>query len=538
MARHTHTALFIVVLVACLPGACGLAAEALTVASVGWESLILWALAALVAIVQWDRKLRQPGGFEPIVVATLAVVALGVGLFLPAWDFAAVGAVLGLVLLGCGLARRQDQTSLAGYAAVALPAAIAASPLVGNWLDVLVTQWTTQTAGDLLHLANIAHITRGDVIDTAVEQFYIAQRMQGWMSWPVLAAGALLYSAILRRNWLHSLLNAGMAAPLTAAFHSGAIAMVSASDLWQWQWLPTAAWPWISGLATVIALLSADRAFEMLFKKIEPNENASQANPIVHAWNTFVRRQKLGRIETPPAMRIALWVAAAGLLIFGAVSVPLCVKQVSWVTGVSRTWTASSEITEELGRGVFAVKHFSVDRRLKPEWGNISDVWIATAPDALLELVVIQRSSQEHSPGILMGSAWTQDPPSSSLAEDVSEDAATPAESQASESESTDAAPNAPESPAVEIEVEQLLTEFAPGSGAKYLYSAAASGHGLVFSCQLDNQGGVLKTPSNEPAFSIRFMRRSATPTNARQAQELVDRFQRTLEKIQASIGN
>lgn len=542
MTRHSQTALFIIVLVACFPGVCGLAAEALTTASVGWESLVVWAIAAAIAALQWDRKLRQPGGYEPVFVAILAVAALGVGLFLPAWNMFAVGAVLGLMVLGCGLARRSDQTSLAGYAAVALPAALATSSVVGTWLDALVTQWATQTAGDLLHLANIAHITRGDVIDTAAEQFHIAYRMQSWMSWPVLAAVALLYSAILGRNWLHSLLNAAMAAPLTAAFHSGAIAMVSASEVWQWQWLPTAAWPWISALATVIALLSADRAFEMLFKQIEPNENASRANPLVHAWNTFVRRQKLGRIEITQAMRIALWVAAAGLLIFGCISIPRAVNQVLASTNVSRKWTAPDEITVALGGGAFDVKHLAVDRRLKREWGEVSDVWIATAPDALLELVVTQYSDQRPTPDILMGSVWSIDPLPSKMSGDdlaaVNDTTLTetdPSEAAASEAERSGAAPA--ESPMADVENDPLA-DLAPGIEAKYLYSTAASGHALLLSCELDSAGGVLEKPTEESAFSIRLTRRSAAKTNSRQAEELAAQFQNMLGKIQASIGS
>ncbi len=541
MIRLPQIALVLLLLVAAIPGLIGLCASGWTIAAIGWESISVWCVSGILAGVLWDRKLHQFNGIAPIVLATLAIAAFVVGLLSPVLDLAATGAVLSIMLLSSCLARKSNRTSLVGFAAVALPASIAAVPIVSTHVDDLVVDWATTTAGDLLHLANIAHITRGDVVTTAIERFPIGYRMQGWATWPVFASLALLYSALMGRNWLHSLAMAATAVPLCVAFHAGAIAMVSASDVWRWEWLPTDAWPWISALATAIAMLSVDRVFELLLKQIEADENASRANPVVHAWNLFVRRSKVR--DSQPHTGLAMYTTASvlALLPLGFTALPVASRSISELATV-RQCSVPVELTSIVKQGKLSSDHFSYDRIIKPEWGRIGDIWLATSSDALTQLSVLQTPYEGTNPLKLMGTPWTEtsfDSPTiqRGSSESSSADATPPpASDEKEDSAKTQPAPERFVLPDTSAGIRVKLLVSKSASEADERSALKDSGHAISLDCMLGADGKVITGKQETPAYWIRLMRRSATKPNTRQAQELADQLDEILAAIQESI--
>ncbi|GAB5402259.1 MAG: hypothetical protein Aurels2KO_04900 [Aureliella sp.] len=547
MFRLPQIALALLLVLAAAPALVGLAISGLTVAAIGWESLVVWCLAGVLAAWLWDRRLGCFNGAGPIVLATLAIAAFVTSLVVPGVNLAATGATLSIMLLCCGLARTADKTSLAGFAAVALPASLAITPSVSMFLNDLVVGWATTTAGDLLHLANIAHITRGDVVTTAIERFSVGYRMQGWATWPVLASLALLYSALMRRNWLHSIAMAATAVPLCVAFHAGAIAMVSASDIWKWELIPTSSWPWISALATAIAMISADRIFELLLKTIEADENASRANPVVHAWNQFVKRPKVSKSQQHKALATFATVSAVALLVLGCMSLPQTTRGIAEL-GVTRQWNAAPELTTIVKKGQLTGDHFAIDRTIKEQWGRIGDVWLATSADALTELSILQTPPGSSASDVLMGSRWTEVSAETMASEpsrpqpDAEDQSTAPdeAKNQKSESDPSDRPqPPSPEQFELPEMPEGVQIQFLEAANDELSDARSAlkdTGHAISFQCALSGGGSVITRKEETPVYWVRLMRRSATKPNSRHAKELAQQLDEILAAIQNSI--
>lgn len=390
------------VCLAILPAYYSLVRASLVSGVVGWESLLVIGVAIAIAAALWNREFHLPTRLAAILVGLLSVLLLASDVLLSSHT-ALIGAVLGAIFLFSGLPRH-DGTSLAGFAAVALPASIALHPEIGKWIHQWIIQSTTQLTGDLLHLANLTHVKRGDTIETAYAILQIPIYVQGWGSWATLSSLALLYSAIMGRCWQHTIFNAVSAAIMCAALHSGWISMTSASEAWEWQTIPTDAWPAISALATAIAILSADRFFELFWTPVAADENASRANPLVHAWNVFIKRPKVvsesskrsesrrgssRKLSTKQLGQLCVGFSAL-MLVFGLLSVPSIFAETSRLAGLGRRWEPPAGLLSEVALKTSGQRQWSTGRMVNEEWGTVADVWWLAGSTSSIEITITQ----------------------------------------------------------------------------------------------------------------------------------------------------
>lgn len=382
-------------------------------ADLGWSGVAVLSCSWLAALAAWDRKLRWPRG---IVAGLLALVAAVLAVF-AAWpqiqpsvlQFSesqpaamhggvsqpcvplALLATVSLVLWTH--LRRSDQTRLVAFSLPLVPLLVASLPTLGGFLTDLCVETILGISGDLLNLANIPYSIHGDLLAISEQRFSIEHQLQGLAAWPALVAWGLLFSAMMGRNWIHLALNATFAFGLSIAYHCGCIAMISAAAVWGWTIPPSAAWPWICGAAVVIAFLSADRFWACLLAGIAPDENASQANPLIHAWNVIVLRRPCRRKTTPQAAWELPSMLATVLILLaaGGAYCRFLPGSIAQFASSGRNWTPASGLFEDLVENTRSVDHFPNDQQLQAELGQVADMWVFSAPEHVSRLVVMQK---------------------------------------------------------------------------------------------------------------------------------------------------
>lgn len=266
----------------------------------------------------------------------------------------------------------------------------------GNVVSDSIMHWATAWSSGLLHLVNIPHLIRLDSFSTAEVCFYPAEQLRTFVAWPFFVAIACLYSGLLNRSLIPTLLNAATSFLACIVFHTSFIVITSILLLTN-NWNASSLFVEASiGLVLLGVLSSADQFFAGALATIREDTYTPRTNPLIVLWNyvsqgrpsKFVDRHQKPASNTFLVVSI---VALAGLLVTSSVYATEMPSAFAWVQAKTvRNWTPPADLTSEFFESPDAVDHRAFDRMVKPRWGCPSDVWTTIFQGCETQLVISQ----------------------------------------------------------------------------------------------------------------------------------------------------
>lgn len=264
----------------------------------GWLPLLCLLAAVVLFALRWNRRLELP-----LRVVALVVVAGGVATAgLAAITGHAWLAIVGFLATTWGFfvsQRGAGEQSLLSIWFLTWP--LVRLPSGSN--DALTQRLNNQLTGAIeaiLRLWEVPHVTYPNSIAVSGTRLYFDQFVYSPVSWPAFLSVAMLYSAIMRREWYIAAFNLISAFFWCFAFQTlvllTSIHLQISTESIAFKFLLLA-----GGLIAFLLFVSTERGVRGLLRPItEGLSDARLVNPFVYAWNWCFTPRKKRSNSGPP----------------------------------------------------------------------------------------------------------------------------------------------------------------------------------------------------------------------------------------------